>query len=97
MDNIALKWLKMSKLQISSLCKSPVPLTNLINGPEASPLHRSVRLELDPETVASRSDWRHECTMTESANKRRHLIVTISNLVIENKKRKTSDQKSIGI
>jgi len=78
----------VSKLQVSSLCKSPVPLTNLINGPEASPLHRSIRLELDPETVAGRSDWRHEGTLTESANKGRHLTVTISNLVIEKKKKK---------
>lgn len=77
------------------MCRSPVPLTNLINGPEASPLHRSIRLELDPEAVAGGSDWRHECTMTEFANKRRHLTVTISNLVIE--KKKTSDQKSIAI
>lgn len=67
MDNIAQEWLKVTKLQISSLCKSPV-LTNLINGPEASSLHRSIRLELDPETVAGRSDWRRKCTMTEFGN-----------------------------
>lgn len=76
------------------LCKSPVPLTNLKNGPEASPLHRRIRLELDPETVAGRNDWRPKCTMTEFANKRRHLTVTISNLVIKKKKRNMSDYRS---
>lgn len=85
MDNIASKSLKAFKLQTTSLCKSTV-LTNLVNSPEASPLHRSIRLELDPETVAGRSDWRYNCTMTESGNQRRHLTVTISNLIINKKK-----------
>jgi len=91
-DNIASKSLKAFKLQTISLCKSTV-LTNLVNSPEASPLHRSIRLELDPETVAGRSDWRYNCTMTESGNQRRHLTVTISNLIINKKKRNTSDHE----
>lgn len=95
MNTISRKWLKVSKLQVSSLCKWPVPLTNLINSPEASSLHRSIRLEFDPESIAGRSDCRHECIMTDSSNERRHLTVTISNLVIE--KRKVLDHKSAGI
>lgn len=96
MDNIAGKWLKASKSQISSLWKLPVPLTNLINSPEAGPLHRGISLELDPDTVACGSDWRHECAVTESVNKRRHLTVTISNLVME-KTRESSDDESVWI
>lgn len=62
------------------------PLTNLINSPEASSLHRSIRLEFDPETIAGRSDCRHDCITADFSNKRRRLTVTISNLVIKKRK-----------
>lgn len=85
------------QITVSSLCKWPVSLTNLINSPEASSLHRSIGLEFDPETIAVRSDCRRECIMTDFFNKRRHLTVTISNLVIKKEERKVFDHKSTGI